>query len=167
MSFNEIRPPGAEKPDTTFISYTVDLGISDWKTLPGEYRLDSTHGSDMWISGMNYGLVDLNKVTITSKGGASYEVVLDLTFNFDETSFRKGRRSISFQADYKGLKFLAPVWNEPAEVKFPLAWKIPTTAPHWSDEAVREFVSAHVSLSTFSKVVIDQSGSYTILEAKP
>jgi hypothetical protein len=49
----------------------------------------------------------------------------------------------------------------------PPAWKIPTTDPYWSDEAVREFVSGHVDLSTFGKVTIDQTGDYTILEAKP
>jgi len=109
VSFKEIQPPGAEKPDTTFISYTVNLGISDWRSLPGEYQLDSKDGSDMWIGGSNYGLVDLQKIKIVATGGASYDVVLDLTFNFDQTSVRKERRSISFHADYDGLKFLAPV----------------------------------------------------------
>lgn len=121
----------------------------------------------MWINGMNYGLVDLRKITITPAGKSSYDIKLDLTFNFDDTPFKKVNRSISFHTDYKGLTFLTPVWNKPSEVTFPAAWKIPSTQPHWLDETVREFVSRYVDLSAFGQVTIDQSGDYTILEARP
>lgn len=82
MGFLEILLPGAEEADRTFISYTVDFGVNDWRKLAGTYRLNSTSGSDLWINGNNYGYVDLNSVTFVPKEGARLEMTLDLTFNF-------------------------------------------------------------------------------------
>ncbi len=168
VNFKEIQPPGAGKPDTTFISYTVDLGeVRDWKSLAGKYSLDSQDGSDMWIDGTNYGLVELQKLTIKPAGKAVYDISLDLLFNFDGTPFKPEKRIVTFQSTYEGLTFFAPLWTNPKEVEFPPSWDIPTSKPHWTDAQAREFVSRYMDLSQFGQISIDQSGEYTTLEAKP
>lgn len=167
VTFEKIQPPGAEKADSTFISYTVDLGFSNWKKLPGVHELSSNGGSDMWIDGVNYGLVDLQRVTIKPSGRRSYQITLDLVFNFEGVPFRRERKQVSFRTHYDGLYFSPPQWGDPTKAKFPAPWKVPSAEPFWPESEVRIFVSRYIDLSTFREVSITQDHSRIALKAKP
>jgi hypothetical protein len=84
---------------------------------------------------------------------------LDLHIAFAETGsgFEDADVSLRVTAEYEGLNFIEPHWNDPASVRFPADWRIPT---EYSEATVRELFERFVDTSEY--MLVRRDTSYTL-----
>jgi hypothetical protein len=158
--------PGGDS-DAPYFTYSLDLDQRGWSQLPGIYELDNRSGSDFWYGDENLGPIYLDKVEFRRVKDNRFEMVLHLSFEFEEADYRPEKKQFTIPVDYEGLTFITPIWNEPDKVTFPPSWGIPSTKTHWSDEQIKTFVAKYVDLSQYGEPEIDQSGTDSVLKASP
>ncbi len=167
LSFEEFPFGSGHQTASPYVTFSVNLGNKGWHDLAGSYALSNTNGSDFWHNDTNLGPVELERLEFKNMGGSKFEIRLHLVFAFEETGYRRQRKTFVVQTDYDGANFIAPVWNEPGQVTFPASWAVPSVDPHWSDEEAKKFVGRYVDLSQYSHLEIDQKKSSTMLHAIP
>ena len=135
-----------------------------WNALTGSYKFNDDQNGSFYVSS-SHNPVDVRELKLRYRDGITYEVEVLATFHFEYegAGYADETTSLVFTAEHRGFDFHVPSWNEPEQVRFPAAWKIPSTAPNWPPETIRQFVQRYFDLTQFSSLKIESG----MLHAKP
>ncbi|MHA3774888.1 hypothetical protein ACXR0O_25490 [Verrucomicrobiota bacterium sgz303538] len=152
--------------DSSILLAGLELNIRDWRELSGEFTWFGEHQDGSFCVTSAHNPVDARKLVLTRKEGALFDLdaTMDFCFEFEGAGYTDETTRIVCPARYSGFRFCVPTWNEPAKVKFPKGWKVPSAEPQWSDDEILDFVRRYADLTPFASVEVTE-GNY--LEAKP
>lgn len=137
------------KVDTTLILGGILLPQRRWMDISGVFGpIEDVGESSVYISDV-HNPIDINSVTFSLIQGAVFRIDFDLliAFEYEGSGFMDAECSISVEAEYQGLSFNEPVWNDPDSVSFPEKWQIPS---EFNEITVSELFERFVDTDSYS-----------------
>lgn len=148
---------GENAPDPEFWGTTVDTTLSaggivlplrDWREIGGEFGpIEDVGEGSIYVSSV-HNPVDVSLIRFERIQGTRFRINLNaaIAFEFEGAGFRDTKCSLEFEADYAGLSFHAPIWNDPDSVEFPDAWNIPE---EFNETTVKELFERFVDTALY------------------
>lgn len=126
----------------------IVIPARSWTEIDGEYGPVEDQGeSSVYVSSVHVP-IDIKSVVIKPIKGNRFRVHLELLIDFEYAGagYRSTTLTLDVEADYEGVGFYVPQWNEPDKVKFPDEWRIPAT---FDERTVAELLGRFVDLDGY------------------
>jgi hypothetical protein len=145
----------------------LELDISSLNDLAGSFSFSEQQNGSFYVSWV-HNPVDVIDLELRKLEDNKYQVDAKVQFFFEHESsgFQDEVVQLSFMATYIGFKFDVPHWTNPEAVDLPEEWNVPSTAPQWTDEQLRTFVSQYLDLSEYPEVEI-RDGKELLARLRP
>jgi hypothetical protein len=126
----------------------IALAERSWTSIAGEQGpVEDTGSSSMYVSNVHVP-VDIVSLVFDRLQGKRFAIHVELWLDFEYAGagYRNTLLALDMEADYDGVSFRVPQWNEPDKVKFPEDWRIPTA---FNERTVAELFGRFVDLGGY------------------
>ncbi len=164
LGSDAVMPEHQKAVDSQVIFDGLPIKAATWNSMDGTYSFGDEQNGSFYVS-FAHNPVTVRELSLRYRGGTAYDVDATATFHFEyeDSGYADETTRLVFPAVYTGFSFSVPHWSNPANVSLPPEWGVPSTAPEWPSNTIRDFVQKHFDLSQFAEVTIEDR----TLHAKP
>lgn len=127
----------------------IVLAERSWTRIAGRRGpIEDTGSSSIYVSNVHVP-IDILSIAFDRLHGTRFAISVELWFDFEYAGagYRNARLALDLEADYVGVTFRVPRWNEPDAVTFPQEWRIPSV---FNEQTVAELFERFVDLEEYA-----------------